>query len=113
MHCDRCNVDFPEGLRYCKWCGEALADRPRITSELHSCPSCSAAVQPGWAFCKACGERLRSVDSAGVTCSACGAPNEPTARKCVRCGQGLILASAGKTPPEHTDTSLIAKCDSC
>ena len=94
MHCDKCNVDFPEGLRYCKWCGEALADRPRITSELHSCPSCSAAIQPGWTFCKACGERLQP--AAG---SASAQSSKPE--------------TADKVRPDATDTTVMSTCSSC
>jgi formylglycine-generating enzyme required for sulfatase activity len=115
MHCDRCNVDFPEGLRYCKWCGEALVDRPRVTSELHSCPSCSAAIQPGWTFCKACGERLQGAASrpAGAVCPACGAENEAGAPKCLRCGEDLTGARAGNVAPDSADTAVITACSSC
>ena len=94
MHCDRCNVDFPEGLRYCKWCGEALVDRPRVTSELHSCPSCSAAIQPGWTFCKACGERLQAPAST------------PSA-------ESIITIDAGKTSADSSETAVFALCSSC
>lgn len=115
MHCDRCNVDFPEGLRYCKWCGEALVDRPRVTSELHSCPSCSTAIQPGWTFCKACGERLQGAarKPAGEMCPGCGAENEADAPKCLRCGEDLTGARAGRIAPDSADTSVIATCSSC
>lgn len=115
MHCDRCNVDFPEGLRYCKWCGEALVDRPRVTSELHSCPSCSAAIQPGWTFCKACGERLQGADRkpAGALCPGCGAQNEAGLSKCSRCGEDLTGARAGKIAPDSADTAVIKTCSSC
>jgi formylglycine-generating enzyme required for sulfatase activity len=115
MHCDRCNVDFPEGLRYCKWCGEALVDRPRVTSELHSCPSCSAAIQPGWTFCKACGERLQvpAPKPASAVCPGCGVENEAGATKCLRCGEDLTGARAGKIAPDSADTSVITGCSSC
>jgi formylglycine-generating enzyme required for sulfatase activity len=115
MHCDRCNVDFPEGLRYCKWCGEALVDRPRVTSELHSCPSCSAAIQPGWTFCKACGERLQVAarKPAGAECPGCGAENDADAVKCVRCGQDMNAAAANNVAQDMADTSVIAACSSC
>jgi hypothetical protein len=33
MYCERCNIDFTEGLRYCKWCGQTLIERHRDTSE--------------------------------------------------------------------------------
>ena len=94
MHCDRCNVDFPEGLRYCKWCGEALVDRPRVTSELHSCPSCSAAIQPGWTFCKACGERLQPPAST------------PS-------GESLVTVDAGRASADSSETAVFALCSSC
>jgi formylglycine-generating enzyme required for sulfatase activity len=116
MHCERCNVDFSEGLRYCKWCGGPLADRPRVTSELHTCPSCSAAVQPGWTFCKSCGERLRASTSepASAACPQCGAPAAPGALNCVRCGQNLTGGQAPLTSSsESAETSLIAACSSC
>jgi formylglycine-generating enzyme required for sulfatase activity len=115
MHCDRCNVDFPEELRYCKWCGEALVDRPRVTSELHSCPSCSAAIQPGWTFCKSCGERLQSVarEAGGAACPGCGAETEAGAPKCLRCGEDLTGGRAGKIAPDSADTSVITACSSC
>lgn len=101
MHCDRCNVDFPEGLRYCKWCGEALVDRPRVTSELHSCPSCSAAIQPGWTFCKACGERLQSAagKQSGETPTGAAPESDPSSqvaaviRSCSLCGERLDTGS--------------------
>ena len=112
MHCDRCNVDFPEGLRYCKWCGESLVDRPRVTSELHSCPSCSAAIQPGWTFCKLCGERLHSV-AREAGCPACGAETEAGAPTCLRCGEDLTGGPAGKIAPDPADSSVFAACSSC
>ena len=113
MHCDRCNVDFPDGLRYCKWCGESLVDRPRITSELHSCPSCAAAIQPGWTFCKLCGERLHTVAREAGACPACGAETEAGAPTCQRCGVDLTGGRAGKIAPNSADTSLFAGCSSC
>ncbi|HJZ69582.1 MAG TPA: zinc ribbon domain-containing protein, partial [Blastocatellia bacterium] len=93
MHCDRCNIDFPEGLRYCKWCGDPLADRPRVTSELHACPSCSAAVQPTWAFCKSCGQPLRAAVSQP-------ADSDSTGRAVGRAQDSI-------------DTAVIAKCPAC
>ena len=113
MHCDRCNVDFPDGLRYCKWCGESLVDRPRITSELHSCPSCSAAIQPGWTFCKLCGERLHTAAREAGACPACGAQTEAGAPTCLRCGEDLTGERAGKGDSDSAETSVFAGCSSC
>jgi len=91
-----------------------LADRPRVTSELHTCPSCSAAVQPGWGFCKSCGERLRGAigEQAIVACPKCGAPADPSALNCIRCGHDLTGRDA-PAAPDSADTSVIAACPSC
>lgn len=114
MHCDRCNVDFPEGLRYCKWCGGALVDRPRVTSELHSCPNCSAAIQPGWTFCKACGERLHSAPrKPDAVCPGCGAEIEAGAPKCLRCGEDLTGGLAGKAGVNSAKASVTTSCSTC
>jgi formylglycine-generating enzyme required for sulfatase activity len=85
MFCERCNVEYSEGLRYCKWCGQTLSLGPRVTSELRKCHSCGASVQPGWTFCKACGIRLAGA-AANPNASA-GAPeqNRPSSRQCPRC----------------------------
>jgi formylglycine-generating enzyme required for sulfatase activity len=115
MHCDRCNIDFPEGLRYCKWCGESLVDRPRVTSELHTCPSCSAAIQPGWAFCKSCGERLHAAprEPVGAVCPRCGSVTDPGALNCLQCGEDLTDRDAAELEQDSMDTSLITMCSSC
>ncbi|HWO00582.1 MAG TPA: SUMF1/EgtB/PvdO family nonheme iron enzyme [Blastocatellia bacterium] len=113
MYCDRCNVEFTEGLRYCKWCGQVLADRPRVTSELHACPNCAAAVQPGWIFCKSCGVRLAAPvsDPGRIFCPKCGTGAEATAASCASCGTGL--AEPAKSSHETPSTSVIGDCPSC
>jgi formylglycine-generating enzyme required for sulfatase activity/DNA-directed RNA polymerase subunit M/transcription elongation factor TFIIS len=115
MHCDRCNIDFPEGLHYCKWCGGALIDHPRITSELHTCPSCGVAIQPAWTFCKACGERLHRAVSepAGKVCPECGAGVEPGVRNCPRCNKELAGEAANQIVQDSSDTMVIVTCPSC
>jgi formylglycine-generating enzyme required for sulfatase activity len=86
MYCDRCNIDFSEGLRYCKWCGQTLVERNRVTSEFQSCPTCEASIKPSWVFCKSCGARLTGQET-----------SEPT-----------HIATS-----ETASTSLIAKCSMC
>lgn len=115
MHCDKCNVDFSEGLRYCKWCGEALVDHPRVTSELHTCPSCAVVVKPGWAFCKSCGERLNAPagEGAPVACPECGAKLEPDARNCPRCAEDLTAKREIQIAQSPSDTVVIARCEAC
>ena len=115
MHCDRCNIDFPEGLHYCKWCGQALVDHPRVTSELHTCPSCAVAVQPAWTFCKSCGERLHKAvsETAGNACPECGVKVEPGARNCSRCGQDLTGEATNQVAQGSADTMVMVTCPSC
>src|SRR6266481_3414129 len=103
MHCDRCNIDFPEGLHYCKWCGEALVDHPRITSELHTCPSCAVAVQPAWTYCKACGSAVYTQQTpfgnSALLCGACNSYSPFGSRACRVCGASLVL----QAPPTVVD----------
>ena len=115
MYCERCNIDFPEGLRYCKWCGQTLVERRRNTSELHFCPNCSAAVQPRWAFCKACGVRLAPAprESLVNACPQCGTPANPGALHCLNCGHHLQAASAEAPVSEVPSTAIIALCPTC
>lgn len=113
MYCERCNIDFPEGLRYCKWCGQTLVERRRNTSELHFCPNCSAAVQPRWAFCKVCGVRLTTAPRAAVvtTCPQCGTSVSPGALHCLNCGYNLH--ANGEAVSEAPSTTIIALCPTC
>src|SRR5581483_10575454 len=113
MDCERCNIDFPEGLRYCKWCGQTLVERRRNTSELHFCPNCSAAVQPRWAFCKVCGVRLTTAPPASVvtTCAQCGTSVSPGALHCLNCGYNLH--TNGEAVSEAPSTTIIALCPTC
>ncbi|MFL6215671.1 MAG: zinc ribbon domain-containing protein, partial [Blastocatellia bacterium] len=114
MYCELCNIDFTEGLRYCKWCGQTLVERQRDTSELQACPNCAAVVQPKWAFCKVCGVRLTSIarEPASQTCPQCGAVAAPGALHCLNCGQHLRPGdeAAGSETPS---TSIIALCPTC
>jgi formylglycine-generating enzyme required for sulfatase activity len=114
MYCERCNIDFPEGLRYCKWCGQTLVERRRDTSELDFCPNCSAAVQPKWAFCKVCGVRLADAphEPLNAACPQCGAQTQAGALHCLNCGYNLHAGDevqGGETP----STSIIALCPTC
>jgi formylglycine-generating enzyme required for sulfatase activity len=115
MYCERCKVDFSEGLRYCKWCGQTLVERHRNTSELQFCPNCSAAVQPKWAFCKVCGVRLTTAppqEPLNAACPQCGAMTDANALHCLNCGchlQGSDAAPGSETP----STSIIALCPTC
>ncbi|HKP85296.1 MAG TPA: SUMF1/EgtB/PvdO family nonheme iron enzyme [Blastocatellia bacterium] len=95
MYCDRCNIDFSEGLRYCKWCGQTLVERQRSTSELSACSNCGVALQPSWVFCKSCGVRV--TPAAREPAAESDWQNEPT------------QTVAG----EMSSTSVIQSCSSC
>ncbi|MFP5264205.1 MAG: SUMF1/EgtB/PvdO family nonheme iron enzyme [Blastocatellia bacterium] len=117
MYCDRCNIDFADGLRYCKWCGQTLVERRRDTSELQSCPACSAAIKSGWAFCKSCGEPLDGSprETASAACPRCNATTDLASRNCTRCGLDLTNGrdSGRITNSDAAQTSVIANCPSC
>jgi formylglycine-generating enzyme required for sulfatase activity/DNA-directed RNA polymerase subunit M/transcription elongation factor TFIIS len=115
MFCEKCNIEFPEGLRYCKWCGQTLVERQRVTSELYSCPACSAAAQPSWAFCKACGAKLGppETEPASAICPRCNAKTEPGALNCVHCGEDLTRGGQSERLAADASTSLIVQCPSC
>ncbi|HEY7547808.1 MAG TPA: zinc ribbon domain-containing protein, partial [Blastocatellia bacterium] len=103
MYCERCNVEFPENLRYCKWCGEALIERVRATGDLPSCPHCGEGIKVGWAFCRSCGARLTASVQAVPVCQHCGAVVDPAAGVCKQCGRNVAGAIVYKqeTGPAH------------
>ena len=48
-----------------------------------------------------------------TTCPKCGAPTEPGAQICVRCGENLEARGAAHNVQEFKNTALIAKCSTC
>jgi formylglycine-generating enzyme required for sulfatase activity len=96
MYCGSCNTEFPEGLRYCKWCGQALLPGSGNLSESGTCPGCGWATQPDWAYCRRCGARLVA-DRAARTCPRCYQAVSPQSRYCPRCGQDLMKSLSRAT----------------
>lgn len=106
MYCERCNVEFPENLRYCKWCGEALIERVRATGDLPSCPHCGEGIKVGWAFCRSCGARLTASVQAIPVCQHCGAVVDPAMGVCGQCGRnvaGAIIYKQESGPPHQAE----------
>src|SRR5215471_5147349 len=90
MYCESCQVEFSEGLRYCKWCGQQLSKPSRVTSELHKCHVCGVSVQTGWTYCKSCGTRLvTTARQPDIYCPRCGTASPAPALECSNCGQDL------------------------
>ncbi|HXG92983.1 MAG TPA: SUMF1/EgtB/PvdO family nonheme iron enzyme [Blastocatellia bacterium] len=114
MHCDKCNIDFPEGLRFCKWCGQTLTAR-RDTGELRTCPQCFAAIQSSWAFCKACGARLAGTlhEALNAACPRCGAVTEPGSLHCLKCGEDLTQGADSSQTAHKDATAILTYCPTC
>jgi formylglycine-generating enzyme required for sulfatase activity len=118
MYCNKCNADFPDDVRFCKWCGERLSRRARATTKLGQCPHCGDPVQENWAFCKSCGRRLISTTPhLDLICPQCGSIAEAGDVYCANCGQGV--ASPPSVPeqapptPAPADLSDVAFCPVC
>jgi len=107
MYCEKCNVEFHEGLRYCKWCGQRLIKPNRATSELQWCEKCRAPVQPTWVYCKACGASIagsgasdqeKSSDTSGLLCVSCQSKNPSDSLVCESCGALLVTRPETGSP---------------
>jgi formylglycine-generating enzyme required for sulfatase activity/predicted RNA-binding Zn-ribbon protein involved in translation (DUF1610 family) len=121
MYCNKCNADFPDDVRYCKWCGERLSRRARATTKLGQCPHCGDPVQENWAFCKSCGRRLISTaPHLDLICPQCGSIAEAGDVYCSNCGKDVNSARSQPeqappipAPATPTEPSDIAFCPVC
>jgi gamma-glutamyl hercynylcysteine S-oxide synthase len=88
MYCERCNAEFHEEMKYCKWCGQTLIERQGGTAPVPKCSSCASPLQPGWTFCNTCGAKVTTDAQAAASplCLRCGAVVSPGATSCLRCG---------------------------
>jgi len=88
MDCPHCNTPQSGQARFCRNCGQPLAEAPT-----RPCPFCQAPNPPEARFCKGCG--------AGLTAAAAAdAATEPDAE------QEFLLASASATGHKPTSTRL-------
>lgn len=65
MYCERCQIEYPEGKKFCRQCGESL--KPTVTTlagEATQCTKCRARVLPKAKFCGSCGTSLVGVATA-------------------------------------------------
>lgn len=58
MYCNRCQIEYPAGKKFCRQCGESLKPKAFVSSEVARCPNCSASVLPNIKFCGSCGTSL-------------------------------------------------------
>lgn len=59
MYCERCQIEYPEGKKFCRQCGEPLKPRaPAHLREATLCPNCGAQILPRAKFCGSCGTSL-------------------------------------------------------
>lgn len=96
MYCERCNAEFHEAMKYCKWCGQTLIERQSSTAPIQKCTSCATPIQEGWTFCNACGTKVTPTAriSSSPLCLRCGAVVSPGASNCVRCGHRFTSESS-------------------
>jgi iron(II)-dependent oxidoreductase len=94
MYCRICDIEYPKTLRYCKWCGGALADKESIGSQ--HCPACSTTVNREWLFCNECGVDLASISAQprDLTCPSCSAAVRKGWMFCRQCGEQIVTERA-------------------
>ena len=52
--CQRCNLNFPDNLKFCESCGSALVEASSPSSGSLRCPACGEPAKAGWKFCVKC-----------------------------------------------------------
>jgi formylglycine-generating enzyme required for sulfatase activity/ribosomal protein L40E len=117
IYCERCNAEFPEGMKYCKWCGQTLVERKPSTAQVRKCPSCSTPIQEGWTFCNSCGAKVAPTgqESATPLCLRCGAMVPPGANNCLRCGERFTAEryAPQAQSPQSSPIAAAQKCLNC
>lgn len=59
MHCEHCQIEYPEGKKFCRQCGESLKPRAAAPPGVAAlCPNCEAQVPSNAKFCGSCGISL-------------------------------------------------------
>ena len=89
-HCQRCNLNFPDSLRFCESCGGALGQAVSLR-----CPACGETAQPGWKFCVKCRAPLPSSSTGDLANAAERSTLPPTVP--------LVSPTLSPTAPLHED----------
>jgi adenylate cyclase len=101
VRCSGCGTENPDGAKFCKQCGAALA---------RSCPHCGAAVPVGARFCVECGNSLPNAPAAAPATrdSLRGAAPAEERRKATVLFADLsgYTAIAERLDPEQTKTLI-------
>src|SRR6266536_2500270 len=83
MRCIACNAGNAELVKFCIYCGTALAT---------ACDACGQSNPVVANFCSECGSSL------AIACTRCGNRNPAMAKFCMECGSRVERAGAG---PAH------------
>lgn len=111
--CPRCNLNFPDSLKFCEACGGALTQVASLR-----CPACGEAAQPGWKFCVKCRSPLPSSQTGDQSRAA----ERPTPPPTVPLVSSDITATAPLRTEETTrssqqatvsDAQIRVRCRSC
>ncbi len=89
-HCEPCNLDFPDGYRFCGSCGGLLSDSRR-------CANCGELVEGKWTFCTSCGRSLSGERTVDQT-------SQPKSREQTDLPASLASSLPARTPPPQTLT---------
>jgi predicted nucleic acid-binding Zn ribbon protein len=93
MHCDECQIEYPDDRKFCPEHGTRLTPVPAIAvNGLEGCPACGNPLQPDKKFCTYCGYDIAPTPKFTVEpkpCPRCGAPQSPEARFCGDCAYNL------------------------
>ena len=87
MYCRTCDIEYPNSLRFCKYCGEGLVARESVGTQY--CPACGSTVEREWAFCNECGVDLATLGAQpkDEICLSCSATVKRGWMFCKQCGE--------------------------
>lgn len=94
MYCRTCDIEYPNSLRFCKYCGEGLVVRESVGAQY--CPACGSTVEREWAFCNECGVDLATLGAQpkDEICLSCSATVKRGWMFCKQCGEQVVSAPA-------------------
>src|SRR5262245_9438766 len=85
MRCASCNLENPEGKKFCEECGAKL---------LSVCPSCGAEVRPTAKFCGDCGKSLTVPSPPGAPSPRTAVSSTPAAYTPKHLAERILAAQA-------------------